>query len=162
MDKKIATAINKQIQAELYSSYLYLSMAAFCQQQNFKGFASWLQQQAKEEVEHAMKFYNFLQDRDGTVVLLPIAQPPRDFGSPTKVFQLAYAHEKKVTKLIHSLYELAKQGKDYAFEQFLHWFIEEQVEEEANTSEIAAMLEKVGEKGNAIWMLDQKLGQRKE
>ncbi len=158
--KKIESAINGQIQAELYSSYLYLAMSAYCQKLNFKGFASWLQKQAEEEVGHAMKFYKFLLDRGGTVELRAIDKPPVSFASPLKVFQQAYAHEQKVTGLIGKLYELAKREKDYAFEQFLLWFIDEQVEEEAQTAEISGILSSIGDSGNGIWMLDHRLGKR--
>jgi len=162
VNKKITKAINSQIQAELYSAYLYLAMSAYCQSLNFNGFAHWLKLQTEEEVEHAMKFYNFLLERGGQVELLAIQKPPVTFTSPAKAFEQAYEHEQKVTGLINRLYELAKQEKDYAFEQFLHWFIEEQVEEEAQTSEIAEILAKVGDKGNGIWMMDHRLGKRQE
>ncbi|MBU0598184.1 ferritin [Patescibacteria group bacterium] len=161
INKKIESAINGQIQAELYSSYLYLAMSAYCQSLNFKGFAHWLKMQAEEEVEHALKFYNFLLDRGGTVELLAIQKPPVSFVTPAKAFSQAYGHEQKVTGLINKLYELARQEKDYAFEQLLHWFIDEQVEEEAQTQEISEILAKLGGKGNGIWMLDHRLGKRK-
>ncbi|MFA6098101.1 MAG: ferritin [Patescibacteria group bacterium] len=162
INKKVEKAINGQIQAELYSSYLYLAMSAYCTSLNFKGFAKWLKVQAGEEIKHAMKFYDFLHDRSGQVELLALQKPPVNFTSPTKVFQQAYGHEKKITGMINGLYELAKQEKDYAFEEFLHWFLDEQVEEEAQTYEVASVLEKIGEKGSGIWMLDHQLGERKE
>jgi len=161
INKKVEAAINSQIQAELYSAYLYLAMSAYCESLNFKGFAGWLKVQAQEEVEHAMKFYKFLLERGGVVQLQAIQKPPVNFGSPAKAFSQAYEHEQKVTGLINKLYELAKAQKDYAFEQFLHWFIEEQVEEEANTAEISENMQKIGDKGNAIYMYDAYLGKRK-
>ncbi|MFA5134299.1 MAG: ferritin [Patescibacteria group bacterium] len=161
VSKKVEAAINGQIQAELYSAYLYLAMSAYCASANYQGFASWLKVQAQEEVEHAMKFYAFLLDRSGTVALQAIQKPPTTFTSPLTAFEQAYGHEQKVTGMINVLYELARAEKDYAFEQFLHWFIEEQVEEEAQTLEIVQVLGKIGDAGNGIWMFDHQLGKRK-
>ena len=160
INKKIEIAINNQIQAELYSAYIYLSMSAYVESINFKGMATWFKVQAQEELTHTMKFYTFLQDREGTVELQAIEQPPKTFDSPFAAFQAAHEHEKKVSKMIDVLYELAREEKDYAFEQFLHWFIKEQVEEEANTLEVVEDLKKVGEDSNGMLLIDQKLGAR--
>ncbi len=160
VNKKIQDAINNQINAELYSAYLYLALAAHYEENNLKGFASWLQQQAAEEVEHAMKFYNFLFDVGGKPELKAINQPPATFPDPVKAFSLAYEHEQKVTGMIHDLYALAQNEKDYAFEQFLTWFIDEQVEEESSTLEIVEMLRQVGDNASALYMLDRQLASR--
>lgn len=161
VNKKIEKAINGQIREEFYSAYLYLALAAYYEAENLKGFGNWLKVQAQEELGHAMKFYNFLIDRGGNVALQPIAQPPAEFPSGSKAFALAYDHERKITALIHKLYELSRSEKDYAFEQLLHWFIDEQVEEEAQTLEIADKLKKIGDHSNGIFMLDHQLGKRK-
>jgi ferritin len=160
INKKIEKAINGQIKEEFYSAYLYLALSAYYASSNLQGFASWLSVQAKEELGHAMKFYHFLLERGGMIQLQPIAQPPAVYSGLTKAFPLAYAHEQKITNLINKLYELAKTEKDYAFEQFLHWFINEQVEEEATTLEISEKLKIIGEKSNGIFMLDHQLGKR--
>ena len=159
--KKVQQAINDQINEELYSSYLYLALAAHYEAMNLKGFGTWLQAQAQEEISHAMKFYSFLIERGGTVSLQAIQQPPTKFPGADTAFRLAYDHERHITGRINALYELAKAQKDYAFEQFLHWFIDEQVEEEANTLEIAEILDRIGSHEQAIFMLDAKLGARK-
>jgi len=160
INKKIAKAINQQINAELYSSYLYLALSAYYAGHNLLGFAGWLKKQAAEEITHAMKFYDFLLDRNGRPSWQAIDQPPAEFGTVVRAFRRSYEHECKVTGLIHKLYELAKAEKDYSFEQFLHWFIDEQVEEEAQTLQIAETLEQIGEKGSGIFMLDHQLGKR--
>jgi len=160
MNQKINDAINKQIAAESYSAFLYLSMSAYCESNNLKGLANWLKVQYQEELTHALKFYQFILDRGGQVELQALDQPPKDFKSAYDVFQQAYEHEQKVTKLIHDLYELAKEEKDYAFQEILHWFIKEQVEEEANSSEIAENLKKVGADGNGLLLIDQQLATR--
>lgn len=160
MNKKIQDAINGQIKAEFYSAYLYLSMSAYCESQSFKGMANWLKIQYQEELTHALKFYHFLLDRGGKVELKAIDEPPSEFKSPLDIFEKTHEHEKMVTGLINGLYELAKEEKDYAFQELLHWYIKEQVEEEANTSEIAENLKQVGDDGNGLLLLDQKLGLR--
>ncbi|MEA3494463.1 MAG: ferritin [Bacteroidota bacterium] len=160
MNKKINDAINKQIAAESYSAFLYLSMAAYCETNNFKGMANWLKVQYQEELTHALKLYQFILDRGGIIELQQLDKPETDFSSPLEVFQKAYEHEQKVTGMINDLYELAKEEKDYAFQEVLHWFIKEQVEEEANSSEIAENLKKVGNDGNGLLLIDQQLASR--
>ncbi|MGF1669550.1 MAG: ferritin [Balneolaceae bacterium] len=161
-EKKLNKALNEQIKFELDSAYLYLSMASYAESINLNGFAAWMKDQSKEEYEHAMKFYNFLHERGAEVELLPIAKPPKSFNSPTHIFEEALKNEKKVTKLIHNLYETAVEEKDYSAQVMLHWFIEEQVEEENITSEILEQLKLVGEQGAALLMMDRKLGERGE
>ena len=158
--RKMQDAINNQINAELYSSYLYLSMAAQAEEWNLKGFASWLEKQADEESEHGMKFYKYLVDRGGRALLKAIAAPAAEWKSPLAMFEEVYAHEQKVTGLIHSLVALARSENDYASEVMLNWFVSEQVEEEANASEIVERLKMIKDSPNGLLMIDHGLGAR--
>ena len=160
LSKAMQDAINEQIKNELYSAYLYLSMAAYSEANNLPGFAHWMRAQSQEEVEHAMKFFEFVNERGGRVVLHAIDQPPADFESPVKIFEETLDHERKVTAMIHSLYELALEEKDYPAQILLHWFIEEQVEEEASAAYILDTLKAIGVKGQALVMLDRELARR--
>jgi ferritin len=160
--KKLQDAMNEQIKKELYSGYLYLAMSAHFEASNLPGFASWMRLQAAEEQEHALKFFDFINERGGRVELQAIDQPPVDFEGPLAVFQTTLEHEKKVTSLINGLYELALAEKDYPAQVMLQWFIDEQVEEEANATQIVETLKMVGEKGQALVMLDRQLGERSE
>ena len=137
-------------------------MAAHCEHKNFKGFANWLKIQAKEEVAHAIRLYDFVNDRGGKVVLSAIDQPPAEYQSLTEIFEKVLNHEKGVTTKINHLYELAKEENDYPLQVHLQWFIDEQVEEEKNPAEILAMLQLIGESGSGIMMLDHELGERKD
>lgn len=157
---KVATALNNQMNREFYSNYLYLSMAANFESSNLKGFAHWLRIQAKEESEHAMKLYEHLIQRGGRVKLQPIEAPPSNWKSHKEVFENAYQHEQKVTSLINGLVDLAKLEKDHATENFLQWFVKEQVEEEATAYEILQKLQLLGNEGSALFMLDSELGKR--
>jgi len=158
--QKINRAFNEQIKYELDSAYLYLSMASYCESINLNGFASWMKSQSEEEREHAMKFYDFLQERGAEVELLAIDKPPKTFDSPVDVFQKALENEKKVTALIHKLYKIALSEDDYPAQVMLHWFIEEQVEEENAATEILEQLKLVGDQGAALLMMDRKLAER--
>ena len=160
LNKTVERAINEQIQAELYSAYLYLSMAANSAAANLPGFAHWMKAQSQEETEHAMKFFNYVNERGGRVVLKPLDQPPVEFGSPVDLFKKVLEHEQLVTGLINDLYELAVKENDYATQVLLHWFIEEQVEEEANAAQIVETLKMAGDKGNALIMVDKGLAKR--
>ena len=160
LSKAMQDAINEQIKNELYSSYLYLAMSAYCEANNLPGFAHWLRVQSQEEIDHAMKFFGFVNERGGRVVLEAIDKPPVEFESPVEIFEETLNHERKVTAMINSLYELALEKKDYAAQVMLHWFIDEQVEEEANASYILDTLKAVGEKGQALVMLDRELAKR--
>jgi ferritin len=160
--KAMQDAINEQINKELYSSYLYLSMAAYFEDQNLPGFAKWMRTQEGEEREHGMKLYDFLVDRGGRVALKAIAAPESDWKSPLELFKQVAAHEAAVTASIHNLYETALKEKDYAAQAMLQWFISEQVEEEKNAAEIVAQLELVEARGTAVLMLDHRLGKRGE
>ncbi len=153
-------AMNEQIKNELYSAYLYLSMAAHFESKTLSGFANWLRIQAQEELGHAMKFFDFIIERGGTVALKAIDQPPSSWNSNLEAFEQVLAHEQKVTKNIHDLYELALKEKDYPSQVMLQWFIEEQVEEEKNATEIIEKLKMIEAHGTAVLMLDHELGKR--
>jgi ferritin len=158
--QKLQQAFNEQINHELASAYLYLSMAAYAHSMNLPGFAHWLEFQYREEQGHAMKLYKFVNERGGKVELLAIAQPASDFKSPAHLFEEVLKHERKITALIGRLYETAVGEKDYAAQVHLHWFIEEQVEEEAAASEILETIRMAGEKGHALIMMDRQLARR--
>lgn len=152
--------LNAHVNAEQTSAQIYLAMSAHCSRLAFRGMASWLRVQAAEENAHMMKFFDFMLDRGGIVDLGSLPAPGNDFGGPLEVFSRVLEHEQAVTRRIHELYELAREERDYALEVFLHWFITEQVEEEASVSEIVDRLRAVGDKGGAIWYLDKELGKR--
>jgi ferritin len=162
LSKAMQEAINEQINAELYSAYLYLSMAAYAEAGGLPGFAHWMRLQSQEEVEHALKFYGYVNERGGRVALKAIEQPPLEFEGARHVFEQTLEHERKVTGLIHALYERAVKESDYPTQVLLHWFIKEQVEEESTAEQILSTLEKIGDEGQALVMLDRQLGQRGE
>jgi len=160
INKKIETAINKQINAELYSAYLYLGMSARCTEMNLKGMANWLYVQAQEEMTHAMKFYRFVLDRAGHPVMPAIEGVKTDWKTPVEMFAAAYEHEKKVTALINNIVDIAQAERDHATASMLNWFVDEQVEEEANSSEITEKLKLIGESKDGLLMLDKELSTR--
>ncbi len=157
---KIVAAFNEQINHELYSSYLYLSMAAYFHSINLDGFAGWMRVQAKEEDSHAMKFFEHLRDRGARIALDQIDKPKAAWKSPLDAFTAAYEHEKFITSKINGLYKLAEKESDYPAKVLLDWFVKEQVEEEATASGIVNMLERIKDSGNGIIMLDRELGKR--
>lgn len=159
---KVQNAMNEQIKNELFSAYLYLSMAAFFEEKNLPGFAHWMRVQAQEEQEHALKFFDFIHDRGGKITLLPIEQPKAEWKSALDAFNDAYEHEQLVTGMINKIYETALEQKDYPSQIMLQWFIDEQVEEEKNASDIVEQLKRIEERGTAILMLDHELGKRSE
>lgn len=159
--EKVEEAINKQINAELYSAYLYLAMSAYYSSQNLHGFANWMKLQAQEEVNHAMKLYDYLLERGGRPVLKAIDEPPKEWESPLAAFEEAYEHEKKVTEMINDLLKLATEENDYATMSMLQWFIDEQVEEEASTCEVVERLKLASGFGGGLFMIDRELAQRK-
>lgn len=158
--KAMQDAMNEQINKEFFSSYLYLSMAAYFEDRNLTGFAHWMRLQADEEHEHAMKFYNYILDAGGQVKLKAIAAPETEWKSNLEVAEQVAAHEAKVTASINDLYELALKEKDYAAQVMLQWFISEQVEEEKNANELVAKLRLIEERGTAVLMLDHRLSKR--
>ncbi len=158
---KITKAINKQINAELYSSYLYLAMAAYFEAKNWSGFANWMKVQSEEENEHAMKFYDYVLERGGEVALSDIKAADTSWKTPLEVFEAVYAHEIKVTSLINDLLKLSLSEGDTATESMLKWFIDEQVEEEASAKQIVDKLRLIKDSVNGLFMLDHELGERK-
>jgi ferritin len=161
ISKTLQGVLNEQINFELFSAYLYLSMSAHFEAQNLSGFANWMRVQYQEETGHAMKFYKYVHDRNGVVTLKAIAQPATKFKTPVDVFKQVLEHEQKVTSLINKLFELAVKEKDYAAQSFLQWFINEQVEEEKNATDIITMLEMIGDSPVSLIMADRQLGARK-
>jgi len=157
----VEEAMNEQIKNELFSAYQYLSMAAYCESENLPGFAQWMRAQSREETEHAMKFYDFILERNGRVVLHGIDGPVVEFGSPLEVFERALEHERRVTAMINDLYGLAARENDYASQTFLQWFVTEQVEEEKNTGDVVETLKMIGDGSEALFLLDRELGQRR-
>ena len=160
LSKKMESALNEQINKEMYSAYLYMSMSAHCTNIGLDGFANWFMVQYQEEMEHAMKIYNYVNDQGGGVILKAIEQPPYDFRGPMDMFQKTLKHEQFVTKSINDLVDLAISEKDHATQIFLQWFVTEQIEEEGNDNEIIAKLKLAGEKGNGLFMIDKELGTR--
>lgn len=160
INQTMQDAMNKQIQAEMYSSYIYLSMAAYFESLNLAGSAHWMRLQANEELAHAMKFFDHINERGGRVELMAIDAPPFEFDSAVAVFEMAYQHEKKVTGLIHDLYKLAMEQNDYAALSMLQWFVDEQVEEESSALAVVEKLQMIGDSKMGLFMIDQELGQR--
>lgn len=160
LSKTMQDAMNEQIKNEFHSAYIYLSMSAYYESLNLPGFAHWMRLQAQEEVEHAMKFFDHINDRGGRVALLAIDAPPVEFDSPLAAFKTAYAHEQKVTGMIHNLYKIAVEENDFPALSMLQWFVDEQVEEEKSALEVVEQLEMVGEHKMGLFMVDRELGQR--
>ena len=159
--KKMEDALNKQINAEFYSSYLYLAMAADFEAKNLPGFANWMKVQAQEEWGHGMKMYKYLNEQNGAVTLAALEGPPAAWKSPLDVFEATYQHEQEVTGRIHDLVTLAIGEKDYATQIFLQWFVSEQVEEEANAFALVEKLKVIGDSPQGLFMLEAHLAQRK-
>ncbi len=158
--KKMKEALNGQVNAEMYSAYLYLSMESYFKSLNLNGFANWMRVQTQEEMVHAMKIYDFINERGGRVILKAIQGPPTQWDSPRAVFEAAYAHEQKVTGLISDLVDLAIKEKDHATNSFLQWFVNEQVEEEASADAIVQQLKMMEKAPGGLFMLDRELAQR--
>lgn len=160
INEKMEKALNDQINAELYSGYMYLSMSAFFSTLSLDGFATWMKSQALEEQYHAMKMYDYLVERGGTVRLGAIERPPSEWKDPVDVFENVLAHEKKVTGLINDLVDLSHELRDHATNNFLQWFVAEQVEEEASADGVLQQLKLTGGKGGGLLMMDRELGAR--
>ena len=153
-------ALNEQINAEQYSSLLYLSMSAYFSNMGLPGFANWMYIQFQEEMTHANKFFKYVIERGGKVELKSIAQMPVEFNGVIDVFEKTQAHEQHVTALINNLVDIAIEERDHACQSFLKWFVDEQVEEEANVQEILDTLKLINGQGNGIFMLDREMRQR--
>jgi ferritin len=162
INDKLLMALNEQINAELTSAYSYLAMASYFQDMNLEGSARWMQRQAREEVGHAMKIYDFIHDREGRVTLLAVAQPQGRFDSPLAVWETALQQEQKITGRIHALYKLANDENDYSAQVMLQWFVTEQVEEEKTVRGVLEQLRKIGAASSAIYFLDRHLGKEAE
>lgn len=158
--KKIEEAFNEQINEEIYSFYLYLSMAAWFESINLKGFALWMKIQAQEEMFHAMKFYNHILDRGGNVKLTAIAEPKKKWQSPSNVYEEALGHEEHITECINNLMDLIIEEKDHAGQSLVQWFVDEQVEEEASFSEMVDKLRMIGDHNPLLLMQDKEMGLR--
>ena len=159
LSDRIQDAFNEQLNAELYSAYLYLSMSAQFEALDLKGFANWMRSQAQEEVLHAMKFFHHISDRGGRAVMKPIEGPRTEWDSPLVMFEHTYEHEQNVSGLINKLVDLALEESDHAANAFLQWFVTEQVEEEASANEVLQKLKLVGDSEGPL-MLVRELAQR--
>ena len=160
LSKKIEKALNEQLNKEMYSAYLYMSMSAHSTNIGLSGFANWFMVQYHEEMEHAMKIYNYINEQGGKVKLMAIDEPPSVFKGPMDMFQKTLKHEQFITKSINDLMDLAIKEKDHATQIFLQWFVTEQIEEEGNDNEIINKLKLAGDKGNGLFMIDKELGAR--
>jgi len=160
LNPKLETALNKQLNAEMYSSYLYLSMAAYFHAADMEGFAHWMDIQSQEEMIHTMKFFQFINDRDGRVVLGKLEAPPSEWSGALDAFEATYKHECEVTENINNLADLADEVNDRAVKVFLQWFVSEQVEEEAAVKSIVQKIKMIGESGSGLYLLDKDLAGR--
>lgn len=160
INKEVLNALNEQINAESYSAFMYLSMAAYFENMGLSGFAHWMKVQYQEESAHAIKFFTYITERGGRVILKAIDQVPVEFNGIVDVFEKTLAHENHVTELINNLMNVAITASDHASQSFFKWFVDEQVEEEANVEKILATLKLINGQGNGIFMMDRELGQR--
>jgi ferritin len=160
MNKKIKKALNNQVNAELYASYLYLSMCAWFEAKSLTGFASWMRVQVQEEMFHAIKIFDYIHDRNGEVVLEALAKPESGWDSPLAVIESALKHEQKVTAMINDLVNCALEEHDHAANQFLQWYVAEQVEEEANFGTVLDRLRLVGNDSSGLFALDLEMAKR--
>jgi len=160
ISEKMNDAFNKQVNAELYSSYLYLSMSSWCSEKSLVGFANWMRVQAQEELSHAMKIYDYILERGGSVKLDGIDSPPGSWTSPMEVVEEVARHEAKVTGLINDLVDIAMEVRDNAANIFLQWFVSEQVEEEASVGEVVERLKMIGDDSAGMFAMDLELGKR--
>ena len=160
LSEKMTDALNNQLNKEIYSAYLYMSMSAYSSYSGLKGFANWFMVQYQEEMAHAMKIYDYIDNQGQQVKLVAINQPPTEFESPLDMFEKTLKHEQFVTKSINDLVDLAISEKDHATNIFLQWFVTEQIEEEGNDNEIISRLRIVGDNGNGLLMVDKELSAR--
>ncbi|MEA3508811.1 MAG: ferritin [Synergistota bacterium] len=158
--KAMLDEFNRQINEEMFSSYLYLSIAAWFEDINMKGAAMWMRAQSDEETMHANKFFDYILVRGGKVELLPIEGPKKEWTSPLDAFEASYEHEHHISARINTLMDLAVKEKDYAAQAFLQWFVNEQVEEEASVDEVVQKLKMVGDSKNGLFMIDRELAAR--
>lgn len=157
---KVQAAMNDQIHKELESAYLYLAMSAYFSSLHYPGAASWMRAQGQEELGHAIKLTNFVEDRDGVITYRALSAPTATFASPLAAFEAAADHEATVSASIYALFELAGKEKDYATQALLQWFITEQVEEEKTSREIVDTLRRIGSNTSGLHLFDRELGGR--
>ena len=160
LNKKMEKELNKQVNAEFYSAYLYLSMGAYLESKNLPGFANWMNVQFQEEQAHGMKIFDYINERGGTVKLDKIDKPKSEWKDIVDVFKEVLKHEQDVTSLINNLVDLAISEKDHASNNMLQWFVQEQVEEEASAEDLLEKVKMIGSKGSGLFMLDKELSQR--
>lgn len=160
ISNRMVEAINKQINEELFSAYLYLSMSTFFENMSLGGFANWMRVQAQEEQFHAMKFFDYLQERGSKVELLAIEKPANNWESIQEVFEATLEHEEHITSKINELVTISLEEKDYASQNFLQWYVDEQVEEEATASEILEQIKFLGDNKHGLLMLDREFKAR--
>lgn len=160
INKKVEKAINEQINKEYFSAYLYLSMAAYCEKEGLSGIGNWMKVQFEEEQFHAMKFFNYINERGGIVTLTSLEDPKTEWKNIVEVFEDTLEHERFITKSINDLMDIAIEEKDHATVSFLNWYIDEQVEEEANAETILNRLKLIKGEGNGILMLDKEMSTR--
>jgi ferritin len=160
LTEKMEKMLNEHLNYELYSSYLYLAMAAYCEGIDLKGFANWMRIQVQEELAHVTKFYDYIHERDGKVLLTAIDGPPTSWDSPFAAFAETLKHEQSVTGRINSIVKTALEENDFATHTFLQWFITEQVEEEASVRDVLQKVKMVGDSGDGLFLIDRELGQR--
>lgn len=160
MNEAVRDAVNRQIGHELKAGYLYLAMSAHFERASLVGFASWMREQAQEELGHALRLFDFMNHSGAKVELGTVDAPPADFGPPLEIFEAALEHEQEVTQLIHDLYDLCVEKHDHATQLELNWFVTEQVEEEASVGTIVDQLRMAGDNEAAVLMLDRALGAR--
>ncbi len=160
LNAQLQNALNEQMNSELYSAHLYLSMAAYFETETLPGFAHWMRIQHQEEVSHGLRIFDYINDRDGRAVINSIAQPPTEFESVQSAMEMALDHERSVTAMIEDLYRVAQEHKDYATHVLLEWFIEEQVEEEKSARDIVDYLKYIGDDGTGLLILDGRLADR--
>ncbi|MFA8344101.1 MAG: ferritin [Rhodothermaceae bacterium] len=160
ISKRMEEELNKQINAEFYSSYLYLSMAAWFDSQNLAGFSNWMNVQAQEEWAHGLKIFNFVNERGGKVSLAKIDEPKTEWTGIINVYEDVLEHEQKITSLINQLSDIAIEESDHATKNFLHWFVDEQVEEEASVDNVLQQLKMIDGKGTGLFLLDREMQSR--
>ncbi len=162
LSRALEEELNRQINEEVFSSYLYFAMSAYFEEENWKGIATWLRVQVIEELGHADKFYKYILERGGRVELQPIEKPPKEWKNALQAFEEGLKHEQHITGRINHLMDIAIKEKDYATQSMLKWFVDEQVEEEANFSEIVKKLKIIEDSPRSLFYLDHELGKRKE
>jgi len=162
IDKKIEDKLNEQIALEFNASHFYLAAASWCDTQGYEGSAHFFVMQSEEEREHGLRIFHFLNSLDGHAIAPAIEKPPVEFESYRDVFERSLEHEQKNTKAIHGIVDLTLSDKDYSTYNFMHWYLEEQVEEENLFRSILDKLDIIGDEGSGLYMLDSELGQRQE